>query len=226
MFFSGDQYRQHVEEIVAANTVDLAVAFLGEGASNLIGSAKRARVICNLESGATNPHVVKDLLDKPGVDIRSLATLHAKVIIAEHVALVGSANLSANGLGLQGAETARWEEAGTLVRDLKALADARAWFSGLWDRAAEIGPEQLKIAELAWKRRRSVRPPSNEFFQKGLFARILEDEEFPKDRPLYVVAYRRGLSTEATNALQRWKKSQSTDSNTTIDCYEDWDDLP
>src|SRR5699024_4427993 len=93
MFISGERYRQRVEEIVAAaDTIDLAVAFLRKGAPDLIEPSKRARVICNLESGATNPHAVRDLIDK-GVQVRSLATLHAKVIIAEHSALVGSANL-------------------------------------------------------------------------------------------------------------------------------------
>lgn len=183
IFVSGKQYRQRVEEIIAAaDTVDLAVAFLGKGASDLIGPSKRVRVICNLESGATNPHVVRDLIDKE-IQVRSLATLHAKVMIADHSALVGSANLSANGLGLEGTETARWEEAGMLVRDSKVLANARAWFSGLWEQAAKIGPEQLKKAELAWSRRRAGRPPNSAFSQKkGLFAHILEDKEFSKDR--------------------------------------------
>jgi len=71
---------------------------------------------------------VKTIGDYAGVQVRRLDNLHAKVVHTSTQALVGSANLSANGLNLEGEESSGWREAGYLVRDGQQLAAIRDWF--------------------------------------------------------------------------------------------------
>jgi len=228
VFLSGDCYRKCMLDITSrGDALDVAVAFLGECADLLIAPKGVARVLCNLESGATNPAVVRELQKHSGIEVRTLADLHAKVILADHAAIVGSANLSANGLGFEGGEAARWVEAGTLVTEQSELPKIRAWFADLWSRATEIGPDQLAIAEAAWSRRRGTRPLRHSASARsGLFARLMEDHQLAKDRPLYLVAYRDHMSKEATNAFERWRDKQGFGADRTMECYENWDELP
>ena len=117
MFISTGTYITELEQLIGENNqLRCAVAFWGKGANNLfIDFAKRGgnlQIICNLESGATNPNVINELLDMQNVEVRQLNDLHAKVISGENKAIVGSANFSCNGLNLEESEQTGWEEAG------------------------------------------------------------------------------------------------------------------
>lgn len=228
MFVSGDEYTQLVSEIVTATEpVDIAVAFLGAGAERLLSTSANRRLICNLESGATNPAVVKALRDKPNFEVKSLSSLHAKVIMSRSMVLCGSANISANGLGLESAEVSRWNEAGIFSKDPSLVEATGKWFADLWQNALNIDDEDICSAEIRWKARRFARPfgacPSSD---EGLFSYILANPEFVLDRPIHLVVYREYASVEANNAFIGWKKAEGMTEDAVLDFYEDWSELP
>ena len=130
-----------------------AVAFWGDGAKSMVSTRFRARIICNLASGGTNPAEIERLgLAKT----RQMDDLHAKVYIGRTEAVVTSANASANGLGLEGIEQAKWREAGFLTSDVEPL---KLWFEKLWsEHAREITPQDVVAAKIAWNKRRLVKP--------------------------------------------------------------------
>jgi hypothetical protein len=228
MFVSGDEYTRLVSEIVSATeSVDIAVAFLGAGAESLLSTSAGGRLICNLESGATNPAVVKALRDNPCFEVRSLSSLHAKVIMSGSMVLCGSANISANGLGLESAEVARWNEAGIFSKDPSLIEATSTWFADLWQKALNIEDEDIRSAEIRWKARRFARPSgANPRSDKGLFSYILANPEFALDRPIHLAVYREYASDEANNAFMGWKKAEGVTEDAVLDFYEDWSELP
>ena len=141
----------------------LAVAFWGEGALAALGlegsGAKGARVVCNLESGATKPSVIRDLMDA-GADVRTNARLHGKVYLNQGVAIIGSSNASANGLAVQGRELVGWHEANLMTDDKSVIAKAGEWFRRIWDsrETADVDEGVLAEAEERWNTRRSIAP--------------------------------------------------------------------
>lgn len=111
-FVSGAQYLEAVKRIIDTGkqkNARCAVAFWGKNAEQFQGMfGRRTQIICNLESGATNPYVVEAFL-QARIPVKTLATLHAKVYRGSDAAIVGSANCSTNGLALE--EGQGWEEA-------------------------------------------------------------------------------------------------------------------
>lgn len=133
----------------------IAVAFWGDGAQSVVVAARQYQIICNLTRGGTNPTVIRALLAMPNVKVRHLAELHAKVVLAHKQAIVGSANFSADGLGLNGSEHRGWLEAAAVI-DATAVEH---WFETHWRRAGEVSDDVLALAEQAWANR--IQPQSN-----------------------------------------------------------------
>ena len=84
----------------------IVVAFVGAGAERYIlgrtANANRLQVICWDKEGCTNPETIRTLRDR-GVQVRFARNLHMKLYWAENRgAVIGSANLSNNGLGDKG----------------------------------------------------------------------------------------------------------------------------
>lgn len=203
MFVTSDDYLAQVSRVITeAEEVSIAVAFLGDGAERLFdGIAKPVRLLCNLMSGATNPDVVEHLRANPMVHVKHLANLHAKVIHTPTEALIGSANLSANGLNLEGVEGAGWREAGYVVRDTEQIQAIRRWFEQQWDdhTARDVGDVDLAEARRRWELRRAGRVAST-----SKPVRLIDTPvEQLKGLPIYVVLYNReasALGTETGNA--------------------------
>ncbi len=158
MFLTGNALTEEIERVLAGEDLRCAVAFWGKGAKARIPASHfgSARLICNLQSGGTNPHEIEALI-KAGAQVRMHARLHAKVYISNAGAVTGSANMSANGLGLEGREQSRWEEAGISTDDTRDMAD---WFETLWtdDATTEISPAAMAAAIEAWEARQQVKP--------------------------------------------------------------------
>ncbi|GGE59148.1 hypothetical protein GCM10007421_37180 [Halopseudomonas oceani] len=127
----------------------VAVAFWGAGADELVDPSKRYRIICNLTEGGTNPAVIRMLLTCPNVEVRYLPGLHAKVFIGASQALVGSANFSANGLGIGAEPGAGWHEAAVLVD----AVEVTTWFEAHWQSALPVAEQVLFEAELQFEAR-------------------------------------------------------------------------
>lgn len=85
----------------ADSMVAVAAPFWGSGAAKKLGLSKkdrgRARILCNLDQTGCNPRAIKKLFDL-GLKIRSHPRLHAKIYAASKFAIVGSSNVSNNGL--------------------------------------------------------------------------------------------------------------------------------
>lgn len=140
----------------AAQPLRIAVAFWGSGAEALVVPSKRYQIVCNLLRGGTNPEVIRALRAMPNVEVRHHAELHAKVVLADEHAIVGSANFSMDGLGFEGSQGTGWIEAAAVVPP----AAVESWFDALWKTSMQINDDALARAVDLWSRR--IPPPSEE----------------------------------------------------------------
>jgi hypothetical protein len=230
MLIHGDRYFQELRRMLAeAKQASLAVAFWGDGAERLFAEwrGESLRVICNLSMGGTNPKAIAQLQQLPGAEVRQLSDLHAKLVLTDDKLVVGSANISTNGLGLEKNEVAGWRETGLLSEEPQHLKSANAWFDVQWQAAQEIKAADLEAAGAGWQRRRGRRP------------RIGNDTSFMtmsadtlRDRPVYFAIYRQYASKEAREALKNEKAVARANGQlewvSGLDVFEAWEegDLP
>jgi hypothetical protein len=156
-FIFGESYNKEVKSLLASDgNVDVSVAFVGVGADTWFRGKKTTyRVIVNLASGATNPSEIEKIVKRKNCEIKQLDHLHAKVFISRTLTIVGSANLSANGLGLEGSETASLEEAGIIT---STDSSSSQWFEDKWSQSRKISKNDLKEAHEKWVLRYANRP--------------------------------------------------------------------
>lgn len=231
MFLSSENYLDQVKQLAdSSRNLSLAVAFWGDGSEKLFESwqGDNLRILCNLESGGTNPHVIRRLLalanTRCGIEIRTLDDLHAKVMLGDSGAVVGSANFSSNGLGLEGDECSGWREAGLFTDDAAQLAVAQAWFDGIWEAARQISEAALLQAESDWKKRRNARP------QRNIGDSLLEQDLLTlKDRPIYLAIFREYASERAVQVYEEVKQSLAHAPRPDVDeqkmdFFADWPD--
>ena len=134
----------------------IAVAFIGDGAEALIGKqVSEAQIICNLSMGGTNPYEVKKLIKRFGVNnVKHIDNLHAKLYIGDEYAIVGSANMSSNGLGVQ-PDTLK--EAGYKFKLNTEKQQEIDWYTSLWTSSKEISKDDLESAMQNWDQRNKSR---------------------------------------------------------------------
>lgn len=136
----------------------IAVAFIGDGASQWINpAAEDVKIVCNLAMNGTNPTEVQKLIQRFGQEnVKQIEKLHTKLYIGSEYAIVGSANLSANGLGNQ--PTALREAGYKFKLDRPSGKRSLDWFDDvLWADAREITDQDLQDAAERWKCRDLVR---------------------------------------------------------------------
>ena len=174
-FLTGAKLTKAIKELLHEPEVRCAVAFWGKGCDEWL-AGNSARVICNLRSGGTNPHALEKL---QSVDLRQYDTLHAKVIIGKTHSIVGSANISTNGLGFEGIETTGWHEAGMRLDTSDELT---SWFEDLWkNQSRPILPNDWKEAKKKWKLRQSAKPTLPNFGSFDIAQKRLPFLEYPGD---------------------------------------------
>lgn len=127
----------------------IAVAFWGNGSEAIVVPRRQYQIVCNLLRGGTNPSVIRALRQLPNVEIRHLSELHAKVFVAEGRAIVGSANFSADGLGIGRPVGPGWIEAAAVV---DSVAVGR-WFDCVWNASIKVDDEALARATELWSSR-------------------------------------------------------------------------
>lgn len=127
----------------ATQPLRIAVAFWGSGADELVSPEKRYQIICNLLQGGTNPATIRFLRAMPNVEVRHHAELHAKVVLANGRAIVGSANFSADGLGIGGPSRPGWIEAAAVLDG----TEVEQWFETHWQASKAVSDEALAQAE-------------------------------------------------------------------------------
>lgn len=228
-FLSKDNYFQEVKEIISDNeSVDIAVAFWGKGAVDIFKGRKnysKIRIICNLESSACNPNVIRDLKEL-GINIKTNRHLHAKVLSATKFTIIGSANISANGLSLENSELNGWLEAGILTEDKEISNEIKKWFEGLWLSSLEVSDKLLSDANDQWKQRRNFRPMPLK--NKSILGAAQDNMVFFENRNIYFAIYRCKPTNEALNAFESEKNSidMASDVSGSVGFYEEWHDLP
>ncbi|GEO16233.1 phospholipase D family protein [Microvirga aerophila] len=145
--------------------VRLAVAFWGKGAVKRLGLLDTAggEIICNLQSGCTNPDEVLKLIKN--FEVRTHGKLHGKLYKTPEIA-VGSSNASLNGLAVEG-ETEGWREINLAVDDRKTLNQLDERFGELWDEADPVDENVVESYRPIWKRKqaRGVPPPSDSLLE-------------------------------------------------------------
>lgn len=241
MFISSSDYKQHLKALIDNEEGELrvAVAFWGKGAVEHIhpNDKRPIRMICNLLSGGTNPKVIEDLWERAKgepdiVKIGQCDRLHAKVILGSQQALIGSANLSSNGLSMEDDEAANWIEAGIMTTDMGELNGLGDWFEELWlsNDVRPINAQDLLAAKEAWKRRRGTRTNPNVDTSKSF---SLEQWSTPqlKDRPVYMMIYRTDLSPAGSEALESAQEELNASKPSSslpdyLNAFERWDHFP
>ncbi|WP_314374454.1 phospholipase D family protein [Sphingomonas paucimobilis] len=182
-FLDHKQVRGAVQTVIAGDDVRCAVAFWGDGALKaLFGSKKRAskaRIICDLSMGGTNPEELALLGAPDNPDLKHLRGLHAKLYLSSAGMVVTSANASNRGIGF--VEPAALTECGTFHRpDTTAFRKGAKWFDTIWGKADMVDPEALATARAAWaKRPRHGAPKGTPSFAPPdtLLRRIAADPE-------------------------------------------------
>lgn len=206
----------------------LAVAFWGAGASEALGLTKgsKARLICNLMSGSTNPSEIETLQDL-GIEVRKHATLHAKIgIVGEGLSFVGSSNMSSNGLGFEGREQSGWEETNVVFDH--ADSDISTRFEALWGDATPITKSDLEKAADLWRPRRTFALRNKALAAQNeisIWKAIVENDDRLRAAPC-VVAYYYEMNDDdkaAFNAAEEEIKNEYGAGNS---AYMDWNELP
>jgi len=229
MFITSAEYESKITGLLdRSKDVKIAVAFWGRDSEKLLTTSKTSkfRVICNLESGGTNPAPIRKLTKQANVEIRTLASLHAKVVLGQGEAIVGSANFSTNGLNHEADEDPGWTEAGLVTAapaDLKAIDN---WFENNWAKSRQIKELDLKHAQDLWNLRRQTR--TNISGNKGLLNGPIAEL---KDKPVYLAFYKDKASPEAKNAFTEIVNSGKNQEDAAftpngLDYFEDADNYP
>ncbi|QQR68375.1 MAG: phospholipase D family protein [Alphaproteobacteria bacterium] len=156
LFLTRPHLDEAIKTLLKEPQIRCAVAFWGFGAEKMFEATQEARIICNLKSGGTNPAVIDVLRKRKGLDVKQCDTLHAKVYIGKDRAVVASANASANGLGLEGSEQAKWVEAGVLLDPVDKIVTE--WFKKEWEEAREITDKDIREAKENWKKHKRGKP--------------------------------------------------------------------
>jgi len=224
MLLTNDNYFDEVSAICSnGEPLDIAVAFFGEKAASLFKTNAQVRIICNLESGACNPNAIVELKKRSNIDIKTCCELHSKVLIQKSKAIIGSANLSANGLSFEDDESKGWIETGILTTDEKLIKKSQDWFESLWAKADVITDEKIKEAKEKWKKRRNQRPLDKS--NKSFFEAVTNNPEKLKDRNIFFVIYPKGNTSPEADAAYKDNIAKFPELKNT-GYYENWKKLP
>lgn len=187
-FVTGANLTAKIREVLAAGApANMAVAFWGKGSTKLLGlpkALKHIQIICDLRSGSCNPDELIDLINR-GARIWTLNGLHAKVYLSSGMAVVGSANASANGLAEEGAEIDYSLEAGIFTSDTKIIKTAASWFEQRLDEAELVDKELVEEFRPNWDANRRDIPPRG----KSLLKTLDHKPELFEHRNITVLAY-------------------------------------
>ncbi|TCZ55968.1 phospholipase D family protein [Roseicella aquatilis] len=200
---------KEIRKLVAGAEARVAVAYWGATALELLGldaAAKGTKVICNLESGCTDPATIRQLRSRLGeANVKTHAGLHAKVCLGVASAILGSSNASMRGLGGSNG----WREANLLCNDPRMLSQLSAWFDQVWDEAILIREAALRKADAAWQRRRVVEGRQTD--PVPLIQTALSDSSI-RAQNIWIALYREYVSKEDKAAIrQAWEARRGGD---------------
>jgi hypothetical protein len=137
-------FDQVIGEIAKESEIRIACPYIGPNyLEHRLSQAQDWRVLTDVEEWLSvhtvaNRERVYDLLSENSHKIHHFPDLHAKVVLTENEALVGSANLTEKGLTGRTEMSVLFEEAGKV----EEIAD---WFETLWE--ASSSPEMNEVDE-------------------------------------------------------------------------------
>lgn len=112
-----------------------------------VQAGKRVQLIVGLNS-STSPDALKRIHEVPGVDIRYFTDrFHAKIYIFDEVALLGSSNLTDNGLMQNREAVIRLDQAD----DRESIEEIQALFAELWEAARILTKDKLIEFGIAYR---------------------------------------------------------------------------
>lgn len=204
--------------------LDLAVAFWGTGAIQLLGLAKPERdlrVLLDLSSGASHPDEVNALRRLSRCKVRCLPRFHAKTYLSDRAMVVGSANASGDGLGKKGAEHTRWHELAMFSDDPVVVREGADWFDRKWRTAKIVTDEDVAAARVKWliKQHQRPLPPSN---GKDLLTAAIENPEAYRNLGLNVAVALRDISPDGKKKMEQIEEQTGH----VVYAFEDWSDIP
>lgn len=226
-----------VELMTSKDDIFCAVAFWGSGGIALLKNSldknpkRKITIICNLESGATNPDFVSWCLKNPkNFTILTSSKLHANVILGAKKYIVGSTNISANGLGHKNDETNGLMEASITGDDAKTAKEILSWFKSEEKKAKKITTKMLKEARLVWARRKQIK----EFEDPGAKSLIEHFINNPDDfigKNINLAIYKNDFDENANEALNTFKENGQVQDNkkkhnNNLDPFQNWPNLP
>lgn len=206
------------------DTARLAVAFWGKDAIERLGldrSGLTADILCNLDSGASNPAELRRIRALPGITLKSHPSLHAKVYWTPQAAVIGSSNASANGLGLEGDAAGGWREANVRLDGAAMLDDIVTWFDTLFAQGNAILDEDLERAEQIWMTRTKMAPTGTRLVG-DLVTAFTNAPAHPVWRQVKLAYWMDGLSEED----EAWLGAERSDGHLAsgISAYGQWND--
>lgn len=146
---------ERIQEIIRGGNARCAVAFLGKGAAEFLsggGGVATPKIICDISMGCTSPHELEALGAPDAPSLKHVKGLHAKVYISDRGLIVGSANVSDNGIGFEIEHEARFVEAGIFHSpDTSVWREASDWFDELYGGAEPLSAEALESARASWR---------------------------------------------------------------------------
>lgn len=204
MFITQDDYAKHLANLCDdEGELSMAVAFWGAGAHRSLPADKRIKIICNLQMGGTNPEeiailagikTIKNLEPRPSkCEVRHLDDLHAKVVISSARAIVGSANMSTNGMNIEDKEKSGWIEAGYTTDRPDDVNAMRHWFEAQWERSNEVTVADLAKAQKHWNLRTKTRISMPQSHVKSVLDRRPVELD---NKPIYVVFWKSPATPE------------------------------
>ncbi|WP_253270359.1 phospholipase D family protein [Paracoccus sanguinis] len=157
-FLVGEALTDKIRRVCEGENLCVASAFWGRGAADFLGNraVESGRFLADLTMGGTNPDELRSLGAPTSYRIKAVPSLHAKVYLSSKGAVVGSANISQNGIGWL--DHPNLIEAGVFIpAGQKQWMAVLEWFEGLYGSALPIDEASLEDAERRWKLRASAR---------------------------------------------------------------------
>lgn len=159
-FLYGEDILRTIRQLTrSSKPLKIAVAYWGEDGIEETGLKDRVQkdaanieIICDLTSGACNPIPIEALRDS-SVVVKSCDGMHAKVWISGNNVVVGSANVSTNGLGFDSVESKKHNiEAAVHISDRDFARTATKWFKDIYqgNNSNVVTDEQIAFARERW----------------------------------------------------------------------------
>lgn len=192
--------------------LDIAVAFWGDGNPLIdVFKTKNTRIICNLESGGTNPKIIEDLIKHGNeVQVKQNSKLHAKTYLGDGFVIIGSSNVSTNGMVNEGSEIVGWHEANVYSSERNLVNQAAKWFNKIWSDHSEtrmISQADLREAKIKWENKRKSRVILQE-------DNIFQNPDLVKDKNIRITSDRyEQISNNANREYKKIKEERNYSTN-------------